>query len=320
MTNGCSDLKQKSWTSDADMTPHCHLLHSPHDHRWHHWILRPRWQLLHPVAEWLHAQTKWRDRSFPSLVSRPTLTNSRSRNLLGREEIVGEPFGLGRIRESMWLRLLAGPRSRHFMWSIINTLKCQGDGARRTTCQGVTQTGPKRSAKESADRARVPSRRQRYWYLGRNPTSTPNTGRSVARWLANRFSLQRSPTTTRSSCGASTISRLHGGWTSIKSFLTRRWRDWTTSTGRHERCVFSHPGITFVTWNTCGGSTDIDIALLQVSIEFAGGRRSPAFILHGNEAKTFVEVHCSKHAVVVDFRQYVAVSLHLPQRGSSDTE
>ena len=119
------------------------------------------------------------------------------------------------------------------------------------------------------------------------------------------------------------------------------------STGLQERCVSSHPGITFVTWNTCG-SVDIGIAMLlermsQVSSwsfvaiqEYgsgaelrghrllyqpcAGGRRSLAIILHEDEAKSFVGVGYSKHAVVVELRQYVAVSLHLPHSRSSDTE
>ena len=43
-------------------------------------------------------------------------------------------------------------------------------------------------------------------------------------------------------------------------------------------------------------------------------------IVHGNEAKSFVEVQFSIYAVVVELRQYVAMSLYLPHTGSSDTE
>ena len=54
---------------------------------------------------------------------------------------------------------------------------------------------------------------------------------------------------------------------------------------------------------------------------FAGGRRSPAIISRiETEAKSFVGVQFSRHAVVVELRQYVAMSLHLPHTGSSDTE
>ena len=52
----------------------------------------------------------------------------------------------------------------------------------------------------------------------------------------------------------------------------------------------------------------------------AGGRRSPAIVLHEDEAKGFVGVGYSRHAVVVELSQHVAVSLHLPHSGSSDTE
>ena len=95
----------------------------------------------------------------------------------------------------------------------------------------------------------------------------------------------------------------------------------TMSTRLREKCVFSRPGITFATWNTCG-SADIDIALLLetmsqvsswsfVAIQEYGSaqrdgaelrihrlfyqpgawsRRAPAIVLHGDEAKTFVGV------------------------------
>ena len=43
-------------------------------------------------------------------------------------------------------------------------------------------------------------------------------------------------------------------------------------------------------------------------------------IANGNEAKSFVEVQFSRYTVVVELRQYVARSLHLPHTGSSDTE
>ena len=43
-------------------------------------------------------------------------------------------------------------------------------------------------------------------------------------------------------------------------------------------------------------------------------------IAHGNEAKSFVEVQFSRYAVVVELRQYVAMSLHLSHAGSSATE
>ena len=85
------------------------------------------------------------------------------------------------------------------------------------------------------------------------------------------------------------------------------------STGQREKCVFSHPGITFVTWNTCGSAE----VLYQ---PFAGGRLALAILLHGDEAKTFVGVEYSKYAVVAELRQYVAVSLHLLHSGYSDAE
>ena len=43
----------------------------------------------------------------------------------------------------------------------------------------------------------------------------------------------------------------------------------------------------------------------------ARGRRAPAIMLYGDEAKTFVGVECSKYAVVAELRQYAAVCLHL---------
>ena len=43
-----------------------------------------------------------------------------------REEVDGEPFGPGRFRESIWLRIRPGERSRQHMWSIINTFKAKG--------------------------------------------------------------------------------------------------------------------------------------------------------------------------------------------------
>ena len=116
----------------------------------------------------------------------------------------------------------------------------------------------------------------------------------------------------------------------------------TSSSGLREKCVVSHSGITFVTWNTCG-SGDIDIALLLermspvscwsfVAIQeygraqrggaalgghrllyqpCAGCRGAPAIILHGDEVKGFVGVEHSKYDVVAELRQFVALSLHL---------
>ena len=42
--------------------------------------------------------------------------------------------------------------------------------------------------------------------------------------------------------------------------------------------------------------------------------------LHEDEARVSVGVEYCKYAVVVELRRYVAVNLHLPGSGSSDTE
>ena len=68
-----------------------------------------------------------------------------------------------------------------------------------------------------------------------------------------------------------------------------------------ENCVFSHPGITIVTWNTCGwsfvaiqeyGRAQRDRAELGghrlLYQPCAGSRRAPAIILHEDEAKGIV--------------------------------
>ena len=75
------------------------------------------------------------------------------------------------------------------------------------------------------------------------------------------------------------------------------------STGLREEFAFSHLGITFVTWNKCGlvdmsiqeyGRAERDGAELGghrlLYRPPAGGRRSPAIILHEDEAKGFVGV------------------------------
>ena len=127
----------------------------------------------------------------------------------------------------------------------------------------------------------------------------------------------------RNSYGASKMSRLHWGWTSIKSTLTRRWKGWTASTGRRGRCVFRP-----LTWKTCGvelvfrGHTEVwpnlarCIRIGRISFvvsTFCWRQAVPSDnIAHGNEAKSFFEVQFNRYAVVVELRQYVAMSLHLP--------
>ena len=150
-----------------------------------------------------------------------------------REEIDFEPIGPGRFR------------SWQHMWSIINTLKAKGlelEGR----CIKVSPKLDRRGAQKKVQCTRAMKAAETL-LPGAEPKSDFEYGKV---WN----------TTVRSSCGASETLGRHWVWISHRSTSTRLWRGATMSTGQREKCVFSHPGITFVTWNTCG-SADIDVAL-----------------------------------------------------------
>ena len=169
-----------------------------------------------------------------------------------RDEIDGEPFVPGRFRESIWLRVRAGERSRQHMWSIINTLKVKGmelEGARLSGGQKKVQCTRAIKVAEAL-------------LLSAEPKSDFDYGKVCCKVASGKQILVAESTHDYEKF----VWRIGGhqdgiGGGSYTGTLTRLWRGSTFCTGLREKCVFSHPGITFLTWNTCG-SAGIDIALL----------------------------------------------------------
>ena len=155
MTDYC-DSRQKWWTYDGGKIPRCHLRHSLRDQ---HWQGASRLCIHDDNCSSLQGRTGRPDEmerpimsftGFPSNSGKFEIKRYIEETVLPmlfqkqREEVDGEPFGPGRFRESMWLRLRAGQRSRQNVWSS------QGDGALTAQHQGLSQAGLARGSKESA--------------------------------------------------------------------------------------------------------------------------------------------------------------------------